>query len=74
MVVEVTRFVDGLHSLLSHPDLTGSLENLDVNPVDPFGKYVSPDGLLGPVHLGMWYKKAYQTCVKDPSTLLLESW
>jgi hypothetical protein len=70
MVVEVTRFnfVDGLHSLLSHPDLTGSLENLDVNPVDPFGKYVSPNGLLGPVNSGMWYKKAYQTCVKDPST------
>jgi hypothetical protein len=40
MEVEVTRFnfVDGLHYLLSHPGLTGSLENLDVNPVDPFGK------------------------------------
>jgi hypothetical protein len=73
MRVEVTRFnfVDGLHSLLSHPDLTGTLDNLDVNPVDPFGKYVSPDGNIGPVNSAGWYKKAYQTCVKDPSTDLL---
>jgi hypothetical protein len=68
--VEVTRFdfVSGLHSLLNHPDLTGNLDNLDVNPDDPFGKYVSADGRLGPVNSGMWYKTAYRTCVKDPAT------
>jgi hypothetical protein len=68
--VEVTRFnfVDGLHSLLNHPDLTGSLDNLDVNPKDPFGKYKSADGRLGPVNSGMWYQTAYQTCVKDPNS------
>jgi hypothetical protein len=42
-----------------------------VNPVDPFGKYVSPDGKLGPVNSGMLYQKAYQTCVKDPNSDLL---
>jgi hypothetical protein len=68
--VDITRFnfVSGLHSLLNHPDLTGSLENLDVNPTNPFGKYASPDGLLGPVNSGTWYKNAYHTCIKDPTT------
>jgi hypothetical protein len=43
--VEVTRFnfVNGHHVLLNHPDLTGSLDTLDVNHNDPFGKYASPD-------------------------------
>jgi hypothetical protein len=53
------NFVNGLHSLLNHLDLTGSLDNLDVNPDDPFGKYESPDGRLGrlgPVNSRMWYQ------------------
>ena len=69
--VEVTRFnfTKGLHSLLRHPDLTSKMENLDVNPTDPFGKYVSPNGRLGAVNSGKeWYHKAYQTCIKDPTT------
>jgi hypothetical protein len=63
--VEVTilDFVHILHLFLNHPDLTISLDNLDVNPADPFGKYVSPNGGLGPVNLGMWYMRRHITLV-----------
>jgi hypothetical protein len=33
-----------MYSLLCHPDLTLDMENLEVNPVDLFGKYISPNG------------------------------
>jgi hypothetical protein len=54
--VEVTRFnfMNGLHLLQNHPDLTGSLDNLDINPDNPFGNYESSGGRLGPVNSGMW--------------------
>ena len=61
-------FTKGLHSLLTHPELTANMDNLDVNPMDPFGKYVAPNGRLGAVHLGQWYENAYHTCIKDPTT------
>jgi hypothetical protein len=68
--VEITRFnfTKGLHSLLMHPDLTSNLDNLDVNPVDPFGKYEAPNGCVGVANSGTWYSQAYKTCIKDPST------
>ena len=68
--VEITRFnfTKGLHSLLRHPDLTSNMDNLDVNPTDPFGKYVAPNGRIGAVHSAQWYQNAYQTCIKDPKT------
>jgi hypothetical protein len=44
------------------------MANLDVNPMDPFGKYVSPRGLLSTVNSGGHYAKAYKKhLVKDPS-------
>jgi hypothetical protein len=63
--VEITRFnfTSGLHSLLRHPDLTSDMANLD-----PFGKYISPNGRVGAVNSGQWYRKAYHTCIKDPNT------
>jgi hypothetical protein len=68
--VEITQFnfTSGLHSLLRHPDLTSDMANLDVNPLDPFGKYISPNGRVGAVNSGQWYHKAYHTCIKDPNT------
>lgn len=68
--VEITRFnfTKGLHSLLRHPDLTSNMDNLDVNPTDPFGKYIAPNGRIGAVHSAQWYQNAYHTCIKDPKT------
>ena len=68
--VEITRFnfTKGLHSLLRHPDLTSNMDNLDVNPLDPFGKYVAPNGRVGAVNSAQWYQNAYHTCIKDPTT------
>jgi hypothetical protein len=68
--VEITRFnfTSGLHSLLRHPDLTSDMSNLDVDPTNPFGKYISPNGRVGAVNSGQWYQNAYHTCIKDPNT------
>jgi hypothetical protein len=44
--VVVFPFATMLSSLLNCPMLN-KLENLVVNPLDRFGRYVSPDGLLG---------------------------
>jgi hypothetical protein len=68
--VELSRFnfTKGLHSLLRHPDLTSNMENLDVNPLDPFGKYIAPNGRVGAVNSAQWYQNAYQTCIKDSTT------
>ena len=59
--VEITRFnfTKGLHSLLRHPDLTSNMDNLDVNPADPFGKYIAPNERIGVVHSAGWYQNAY---------------
>jgi hypothetical protein len=35
------------------------MENLEVNPVDLFGKYISPNGWLGAVNSGQWYQNDY---------------
>jgi hypothetical protein len=51
--------------------LFGNLDNLDVNVDDPYGKYLSPNGLLSPVNLGQWYNSAYHHKVKDPSKDLM---
>jgi hypothetical protein len=44
------------------------MANLDVNPMDPFGKYISPNGRVGAANSGQWYHKAYHTYIKDPNT------
>jgi hypothetical protein len=63
----VTRFNfhTQLHSLLTDPVLMNEMFNLDVNPMDPFGKYDSPGGLLSSVNSGAQYAKAYKHLVKD---------
>ena len=61
------QFEDMLNSLLTDPELTCP-ENLVMNPQDPFGKYVAPNGLLGEINTGKWYRNAYDYCVKDPET------
>jgi hypothetical protein len=48
-----------------------SLDKLDVNPTDPFGKYISPTGLLSTVNCGKMYQDAYDHLVNDPSKDML---
>ena len=68
-VVQTTcfNFTTQLYSLVSDRVLFGQLDNLDVNPDDPFGKYVSPNGLLSTTNSGAWYNTAYHHEVNDPS-------
>ena len=60
-------FANQLFTLVSDQALFGNLDNLDVNVDDPFGKYVSPNGLLSTVNSGQWYNSAYQHKVNDPT-------
>jgi len=60
-------FVKQIESLLSDKLLTGNLTNLDVNPDDPFSKYVSPDGLLGCFNSAQWYSDAWDRLVEPGS-------
>jgi hypothetical protein len=68
-VVETTcfNFTQQLKTLVSDKALFGTLENLDVNADDRFGKYVSPNGLLSTINSGQWYNNAYRHKVKDPA-------
>jgi hypothetical protein len=43
------------------------LENLVINPSNPFGKYEAPDGRLHEINSGAFYDKAYSTMCKNPS-------
>jgi hypothetical protein len=58
-------FTANLLSILSDTTIN-RLENLAVNPDDVFGKYVSPDDLLGELNSGRWYDKAYKHCILIP--------
>ena len=71
--IQVTRFnfTNQLHSLLSDNALCGNLENLDVNPLDPFAKYVSPSGRLSTVNSGFIYNLAHKNRCKQPNDFLV---
>jgi hypothetical protein len=60
--IQVTRFnfTNQLHALLSDHALVGNLDNLDVNPADPFAKYAPPSGRLSTVNSGAIYDLAYK--------------
>ena len=71
--IQVTRFnfTNQLHSLLSDNALCGNLNNLDVNPMDPFAKYVSQSGQLSAVNSGSIYNLAYTNRCKSPNDFLV---
>ena len=58
--VEITTFdfISQFHSLLSDP-LLNTIDNLVVNPDDPFTQYQPPGGLLNQSLSGSWYKNAW---------------
>ena len=51
--------------MLNDKTLFGNINNLDINPNNPFGKYKSQGNLLSTVNSGMRYQKAYKTMVQD---------
>ena len=52
-------FISQFHSLLSDKKLN-SPSNLVVNSLDPFSRYVPPDGRLGECLSGSWYENAWR--------------
>jgi hypothetical protein len=69
----VTRFnfTNQLHAILTDPALVGNLDNLDVNPADPFAKYASPFGRLSIVNSGAIYNLACKNRCKKPNDFLV---
>ena len=60
-------FTAQLLSLFQDSELN-QMENLVVNPTDPFEKYDSPDGYLGEVNTGDHYQIAYAEMITNPDT------
>jgi hypothetical protein len=52
-------------------DIFHDMSNLVVDPSDPFGMYRPPDGRIGELHSGDWYRRSYQQLIKDPSKEML---
>ncbi len=59
-----------LMSLFNDNELN-KYENLVVNSVDQFSKYIPADGRIGEVNSGKWYNVAYTNCIKDPTNEFL---
>lgn len=64
-------FQEQLQALLSDQSLFGNIENLDVNPDNPFGVYQSPSGHIDCVNAGSWYKNTASTYVKTEDDVLI---
>jgi hypothetical protein len=71
--IQVTwfNFTNQLHALLSDPALVGNLDDLDVNPADPFAKYTPPSGHLSTVNSGAIYNLAHKNPCKKPDDFLV---
>jgi hypothetical protein len=70
--VEITAFdfKAQFFSLINDLSIFGDLNNLDVNPSNPFGVYESPDGIIDCVNAASWYRNAAAKYVKDENTML----
>ena len=64
-------FTAQLLSLFQDSGELNQMENLVVNPTDPFRKYDSPDGYLGEVNTGDHYQIAYAEMITNPDTNFL---
>ena len=69
--VTVFDFKSQLVSLLQQQNLFDNFNNLDVNPSNPFSKYIPPDGVLGTTNSGSRYNDAYNNMIKEPNDFLL---
>ena len=69
MPVVCFDFIPMLLSLFNDQDIN-QLDNLVINPDDPFGKYVSPDGRLDEINSGAFYNLAYENMCTKPNDFL----
>ncbi len=69
--VTIFNFTDGLTTLLNHPELTGDITKLDVDPDNPFGRYPKHWKTLSCVNSGSWYQDTYDRKVTNPDKQLL---
>ena len=69
--VTLFDFEKQLLSLLNDKELFGNINNLDINPDNPFGSYKAPGNVLSTVNSGMCYQQAYKTMIKDPDSQVL---
>ena len=51
--------------------LFGNIDNLDIDPDNPFGRYKSPDNFLSTVNSGKRYARAYSNMINDPKNEFL---
>ena len=65
--VFVFDFEEQIKNLLSDIGLFGDIDNLAVNPTDPLGRYVLPNGRLGELNSGSWYAEAYDKLIGSQS-------
>jgi hypothetical protein len=52
-------------------DIFHDMNNLVVDPSDPFGMYKPQDGRIGELYSGDWYHHTYKESIKDPSKEML---
>ena len=64
------QFWSELMSLLDSP-VFKSIDNLDMNPNDPFSKYESPSGRINCFNAGKWYSDSYRKMCKNTKDFLL---
>ena len=69
--VTVFDFKTQLLSLLQDETLFGNINNLDIDPDNPFGPYKSPDNVLSAVNSWKHYARAYSNMINDPENEFL---
>ena len=58
-------FTEMITTLLTDDYLISDIDNFDVDPLNPFGKYKNIQNILSVVNSGTWYNNAYKYCIKD---------
>ena len=71
MNVTVFNFKNQLLNLLKDRTLSGNLQNLDVDPNNPFRHYKAKDDYLSAVNSGNRYQYAYKEMITSPDTEML---
>jgi hypothetical protein len=64
-------FSSQLMDLLHDDSIFGNLDNLDVNPDNPYGRYISGNDEFDEVNSAYWYGQAYDHCIKDDMNEML---
>ncbi len=70
MMVTSYDFKTELMSLLESP-VFSDINNLDLNPTNPFSKYHSPSGYINCFNAGTWYSRSYENICKGPNDFFI---